>query len=91
MTPTILFSGTIAESTSGVFDLRQNQRATIFAAGLAGAETVSVALIVDSATTLTQVALALSTSATMRELTAPGQYMLTCASSAGAVKIGVFK
>lgn len=91
MTPTILISGTIEAATTAVFDIRQNQRATLFAHGLAGSEAVAVSLVIDPATVLAQSSLALSTSATMREISAPGQYQVSISSSAGAVKIGVFK
>ena len=93
-TPQILISGTITEATTGAFEVRDSAngapaRVTLFAAGLAGAETASISLVVDGATTLTIAALALAVATPIREITAKGRYVVSIASTAGAVKIGV--
>lgn len=93
-TPQILISGTIAEATTGVFEVRDSAngapaRVTLFAAGLAGSETATVSLVVDGTTTLTIASLVLAVATPIREITAKGRYVVSISSSAGAVKIGV--
>lgn len=91
MTPTILISGTIETPATNVFEVRQGQRATLFATGLAGAEAVVVGFVINSATVAAQSSLSLSPATTMREISAPGEYQVSVAESAGDIVVGVFK
>lgn len=103
MKPSILISGTIAATTTAFVRVTRDQLpATVFAAGLAGAEAVAVSLLAADVSEEDAAAgdlLALTSGGTawtldvdnnVLILSGPGHYHLSIDSSAGAVKIGVY-
>lgn len=100
MRPTILISGTIAATTRAQFTVeRAHQPVTVFAAGLAGTEKVTIQLLKADTNepassdffTITSggADYVLDVDTNVRTIVGPGTYQLVIDSSAGAVAIGI--